>query len=292
LSYYNNLQKVIDYVEQNLNGDIELTRAAKIAGYSVPHFYRVFYAIVGCSVMEYARRRRLSNAKYDLINTNQNITDIAFKSGFNSHEVFTRTFKSAYGVSPKDFRKISVELNLYEKVNLADKAKEKRKLLIQPEITFKDEIQLLGIVNRVNRAESIKHGLKLKTQAKFLPMAAAIGNKINPDVFYTVYDYAAENLYKADEDINFNYYCCAEVSDYTEIPEGMVKKIIPASKYAVFTYSISSGKLNDEKLDISVYKYIDGVWLPNSGFEMSDNPDFEIVDKNENQVLYHISLKS
>jgi len=291
LSYYNNLQKAIDYVEQNLNGDIELTQAAKIAGYSVPHFYRVFYAIVGCSVIEYARRRRLSNAKFDLINSTQNITDIAFKSGFKSHEVFTRTFKSACGVSPKDFRKISVELNLYERINLVNRAKEKRELLIQPEIVFKKEIQLLGIVNHVNRAESIKHGLKLKTQAKFLPMADSIENRINPDIFYTVYDYAAENLNKADEDINFNYYSCAEVSCYTAIPDGMVKKVIPASKYAVFNYNISNGKLNNEKLDMSVYRYIDGVWLPNSDFEMSDNPDFEVVNKNENQVLYHISLK-
>lgn len=290
LSYYTNLQKAVDYVEQNLDGDIELTQAAKIAGYSIPHFYRVFYAIIGYSVMEYARRRRLSNAKYDLINTNQSITNIAFKNGFKSHEVFTRTFKSAYGVSPKDFRKISVELSLYEKINLLSRAREKNQVLLKPEIIRKEELQLLGIVNHINRAESIKYGLKLKTQAKFLSMADSIENRINSDIFYAVYDYVAENVFKEDEDINFNYYSCAEVSGYTTFPDGMVKKIIPASKYAVFNYNISNGTLNGENIDMPVYRYIDGVWLPSSGFEMSDNPDFEIVNKNENQVLYHISL--
>jgi DNA gyrase inhibitor GyrI len=70
----------------------------------------------------------------------------------------------------------------------------------------------------------------------------------------------------------------------------MVKKVIPASRYAVFNYNISNGTLNNTKIEMPVYRYIDGVWLPNSGIEMSDNPDFEIVNKNENQVLYHISL--
>jgi len=290
LSYFYNLQKAIDYVEQNLNSDIELTQVVKTAGYSIPHFYRVFNAIVGCSVIEYVRRRRLSNAKYDLVNSNKSITDIAFKNGFKSHEVFTRTFKSAYGVAPKDFRKISVELDLYEKVNLINKATESNQQFMQPLIVYKDELRLLGIVNHINRAESIKHGLKLKAQAKFLSMVDKIENRITPDIFYAVYDYPAENLLKADGDINFNYYCCAEVSEYATIPDGMVKKIVPASKYAVFNYCIATDTLNDEQIGMPVYRYIDGVWLPNSGFEMSDNPHFEIINKCENEVLYHIAL--
>lgn len=291
MSYYTNLQKAIDYVEQNLNSDIKLTQAAKIAGYSIPHFYRVFDAIIGGSIMEYVRQRRLSNSKYDLINSNLSITEIAFKNGFKSHEVFTRTFKSSFGVSPKDFRKISVELAPYERINLLDRSREIHQAFIDPEIVYKEAFQLLGIVSYINRAESIKHGLKLKTQAKFLLIAGSIESRVNPDIFYAIYDYAAENLLKEDEDINFNYYCCAEVSDYTTVPDGMVKKIIPASKYAVFNYNIGNGTLNGVKLDMPIYRYIDGIWLPNSGMRMSDSPDIEIINKRENQVLYHISLE-
>ena len=291
MDYFTNLQKVIDYIEQNLNENINLTKAIKESGYSIPHFYRVFNAVMGYSINQYIRKRRLSNAKFDLKNTNLKITEIAFNNGFESHEVFTRTFKNTYGVSPRDFRKISIELNLFEKINFLHEKNEPDLSLIKPEIVVKEKFLLLGIMNHVNRAEAIKYGLKLRTQAKFLPMIKNISNQKNPDVFYAVYDYAAENVLKADEDINFNYYCCVEISDITNIPSGMIVKTIPSSKYAVFYYNIKNDTLNDVNVGMPIYRYIDGVWLPNSGYEMTDNPSFEIVDISKNQVLYYISIK-
>ena len=292
MSYYVNLQKAIDYVEQNLNDNIELAQAAKIAGYSIPHFYRLFDAIIGCSIIEYARKRRLSNALYELVTTNKSITEIAFQYGFKSHEVFTRTFKSIYGAPPNFFRRAYGELQLFEKINLLSKTNDKD-IMFEPEIVCNTEILLVGLTRSINKAEDIRYAYKLKLKRDFIGMIDNIENRIKPDVFYAVYDYDPENLLKQDDDIYFNYYCCAEVSKYNTIPEGTIKKIIPLGKYAVFHYDIKGNMLNGKKLSRPVYKYIDGIWLPNSGYEFADidTPDYEIINEKEGIVYYHVAIK-
>ena len=71
----------------------------------------------------------------------------------------------------------------------------------------------------------------------------------------------------------------------------MVKKILPQGKYAVFNYDIQDNTLNGEKLNQPVYDYIDGIWLPGSGFELAETSDYEIMNENENRIDYYISIK-
>lgn len=54
---------------------------------------------------------------------------------------------------------------------------------------------------------------------------------------------------------------------------------------------MKEGTLNGEKLDTPVYDYIDGVWLPNSGFELAETPDFEVIREAEDRVEYYISIR-
>lgn len=291
MSYYINLQKAIDYIEDNLEKDIELEQIAKIAGYSISHFYRIFGPIVGCSVREYIRRRKLSRAMFDVITTETSITEIAFKNGFESHEVFTRTFKSVYGAPPSSFRKIHVEPHLFEKINLLSKSKENGVITLKPEIICKDEKLFLGIARKINQSESIKYGLLKKVRKEFKEMSKFIENRVNQGLYYAAYDYNPEDIRKEDDEINYTYYCCAEVSGYGKIPEGMIMKVVPKAKYAVFSYDGKSGTLNGETLNMQVYDYIDGIWLPNSGFELAETSDYEEINEKENRIDYYISIK-
>ncbi len=69
------------------------------------------------------------------------------------------------------------------------------------------------------------------------------------------------------------YMACAEVTEFSEIPAGMIQKVIPAGKYAIFTHK---GKL--DKLEHTM-NYIFGSWLPKSGEELRDAPDLEVYDQ-------------
>lgn len=291
MSYYINLQKAINYIEDNLENKVALEQIAKVAGYSIPHLYRVFGAIVGCSVKEYVRRRKLSKAVFEVVTTKRSITEIAFKYGFESHEVFTRTFKLAYGAPPSSYRKSKIEPNLFERVNLLSINNESRMLILKPEIICKDETLLLGITRNVNQSENIKYGILSKVKKDFNKMVNSIENKVNAELYYAVYDYEPMDILKDDEEVNYKYYCCVEVTKYDNIPEQMVKMVIPPAKYAIFTYDTNEKTLNGMELSQPIYDYIDGIWLPNSGFELADTPDYEVINEKENYINIYISIK-
>ncbi|MHA6140459.1 helix-turn-helix domain-containing protein [Pseudomonas mohnii] len=103
--------RIKSFIEQNL-GERELTieRIAQAVQCSVRTLHRVFEDENGSGLNEYIWQRRLSRCAEDLRNpgsASRSITDIAYGWGFNSSSHFSKTFKSAYGVSPRLFRESS-----------------------------------------------------------------------------------------------------------------------------------------------------------------------------------------
>ncbi|MCL2014755.1 MAG: GyrI-like domain-containing protein [Defluviitaleaceae bacterium] len=66
---------------------------------------------------EYIRRRRLSQAVFDIQKGNEKIIDIALKYCYESPTTFARAFKELHGVSPKAARKLSVPLKTYPPIS-------------------------------------------------------------------------------------------------------------------------------------------------------------------------------
>jgi AraC family transcriptional regulator len=66
---------------------------------------RLFTAHIGESPAAFGRRLKLERAAWQLSKTVEAVTDIGFEAGFNSLEVFSRTFKTAFGVSPSHYRR-------------------------------------------------------------------------------------------------------------------------------------------------------------------------------------------
>ena len=265
MSYYHNLQKAIDHIEHHLDINLTMDQIAAEAGYSISHFYRVFTPIVGCSVKEYIRRRRLSKAMFDILTTNTRITDIAFQYGFESHEAFRRSFKLSY--------------------------QERNELIMTPEIIYKEEKYLLGIVRTVNQAANLSHSLIGKIRTEFEAMASVIENRIPPECVYAAYDYDPADIHKEDDEIDYLYYFCVEVPKDTPVIPGMVTKVIPQGKYAVFQYDETANTLNGEPLAQPIYDYIDGLWLPNSGYELAETSDYEEINQERSTTTYYISIR-
>ncbi|MEX1376616.1 MAG: AraC family transcriptional regulator [Eubacteriales bacterium] len=292
MNYYSNIQKAIEYIESNLANSLSLFEISDVSGYSIPHFYRIFGAMVGCTVKEYIRMRRLSNAVIDIITTKRSILDIALDCGYSSNEAFSRIVKDIYGYSPKQIRKNNYEPKLFEKINLLSTKIKHEVIIMEPAILFKGPITLIGISRQLNQGKNVKNNLISKIQLDFNGMVSTIKNRVNKDLFYSAYDYDPKDIATLeDDDINYTFYYCVEVSDSSDIPENMVAKVIPQAKYAQFTYDISEKTLNGEPLDMDIYDYIDGVWLPNSGFELSDSSDYEVINKANNTIEYYVSIK-
>ncbi len=111
------MNKALEYIENNLDKEIDYRVVEKISCCSQYQFRRVFSFLAGISLSEYIRRRRLSNAVYDLKNADSNIIDIAVKYGYNSADSFSRAFQNFHGVLPSYARNLDVSLKSYPKLS-------------------------------------------------------------------------------------------------------------------------------------------------------------------------------
>ncbi|MHC4430927.1 MAG: AraC family transcriptional regulator [Planctomycetota bacterium] len=92
------------HIQRNLDANLSLEELARKSYFSIYHFHRIFKAVVGESLQEHIRRLRLERAASGLKHTDESITNIAFDAGYQTHEAFTRAFKTVFGCSPSDFR--------------------------------------------------------------------------------------------------------------------------------------------------------------------------------------------
>lgn len=288
MGYYENLQNAVDYMEANLKCDITLDAIAARSGYSVPHFHRAFTAVAGLSAAGYLRRRRLSQAMVEVMTARDDILTIALDYGFESHEAFTRAFRAAWGAPPSVFRKRGAQPKLFEKINIVDMKKEGNPTMT-PCIILKEPKTLVGIARRMTQGDNLRQGLIGQVQKEFRELAGSIAGRATPHLYFAAYDYLPEDLSKDDDDIAYTYWFCVESA--AEPPAGMAWKDIPRAKYAEFVFDPKAGTLNGEAIGMSPYDYIDGVWLPGSGLELAESPDYEVHDSNTGLVEINISIK-
>lgn len=103
------LTRSIRYIEANLKEKLTVSSIAGSVGYSEYHFSRMFHEKMGCSVMEYVRKRRIYQASEDIVD-GKKIVDTAYEYGWQSHNSFTRAFKAEYGFPPSFLRAMYMTL--------------------------------------------------------------------------------------------------------------------------------------------------------------------------------------
>lgn len=105
--YIYRVNKVVDFIERNLDSDLTLDVLANQASFSPFHFHRIFTAFMGETVNQFVRRIRTEKAASALLSyPERNISDIALEYGFNSDSIFCRTFKDLFGMSASEFREV------------------------------------------------------------------------------------------------------------------------------------------------------------------------------------------
>ncbi|WP_342733160.1 AraC family transcriptional regulator [Bradyrhizobium sp. B117] len=98
------LDRVLDYIDANLESDLSLESIATIACLSKYHFARAFRQAVGDPPHRYVSARRLERAKALLIRGDRSLVDIALSLRFSSQANFTRAFRQATGQAPGRYR--------------------------------------------------------------------------------------------------------------------------------------------------------------------------------------------
>lgn len=95
-----------EFLHAHLSEDISLDELAKEAQLSPYHFARMFKQSFGVPPRVYFINLRMEKACELLALTNLSITEIAFKIGYSSSQVFARVFFKHRSISPSDYRRI------------------------------------------------------------------------------------------------------------------------------------------------------------------------------------------
>jgi len=236
MDWLKGMNSVIRYIEENLTCAIPHESLSRIVGCSVYEFSRIFSFMAGMSISEYIRRRRLSQAVFDIQNSSDKIIDIALKYCYESPTSFAKAFKELHGVTPKDARKMSVPLKTYPPISFSLTIKGVNGMEFR--IEKMDSFQIMGLLECADMNDFEKGDLLPKTWRKFMeeynPRLWNDGESFYTAPFWQVgaYDFQPKGG-KAESIIGAEY--------KGEKLDGMDIKRIPAATWAVFTFTSPSG---------------------------------------------------
>jgi AraC family transcriptional regulator len=261
------MNAAIDYIEENLVGEIDFTKAAEIAACSTFHFQRMFFAVNGVTPAEYARRRRLTLAATELSSGSSRVIDIAMKYGYESPDAFTRAFRQLHGVTPQAARQPGVTLTAFPRISFHIELKGGNdmdyKILKKPAFSIAMTSRKFTSVNGQNFKDIPEWWQKFMASSDNQKMTAISEGKpgaMTGGVMLGV-------CYGEAETGEFSYGIAVELPDGVS-PGKFEKMEIPATTWAVFDCTL--GNLQD------VTKHIFREWYISTGYEHPGSPDLEV----------------
>jgi len=253
----NAIEKALWFIESHFASEITLEDLAKAGGVSRFHITRAFGTATGRSIMRYVRGRRLTEAAKALSNGAPDILSVALDAGYGSHEAFTRAFRDEFGVTPETIR----AQGHLKKIDLVGPTKMDETLLIQlasPRFVSGKRLLIAGLGERYTWETSA--GIPSQWQ-RFLPHLGQIPGQLGG----TAYGVCCNS----DDAGNFDYVCGVEVEDFSRLPADWTRVRIPEQRYAIFLQREHISAIR------STWNTIWNNWLPESGYEVVDAPNFE-----------------
>lgn len=98
------IKKILSYMEVNYENSFTLNTIAGEIGMSPTYFSRFFKKCTGESYYHYLNKIRLYHAQLELMNSDSNITVIAYSNGFSNVKSFIEVFKKVYHITPAKYR--------------------------------------------------------------------------------------------------------------------------------------------------------------------------------------------
>lgn len=280
----NNLKTIVylvDFIENHLDEKLNLESLSKEIGYSKYHVHRMFTSIVGFTPHTYVQRRRLTESARLLIFSDMPIIEISIFAGYETQQSFTAAFTTLFKTTPQQLRMKKDFYPLQLKFSVNGKKQLRGDMTMDIRTIESPQILLLGYEgNTENGFEIIGDCMKKIVAAKSI-----VSDLTSEDCYIGLNDYS-QNLKCDEAQPSFNFYGALEVMDFSVIPEGMVTKELPQSKYVVFSLK---GKPQDSLQPVAEYIYKE--WFPQSTCEFNEknmydfSKSFEAIDADGNSVV-------
>lgn len=263
MEWLKNLSSAIDYIEDNLAGEISYEEAAKIACCSTYYFQRMFSYVAGISLSEYIRRRRMTQAAFELQSTDIKVLDVALKYGYTSPTSFNRAFKNVHGISPALAKSQGSALNAYPPIKFSVKVTGGN--VMSYRVEEKEAVRIVGI--RIPLTLDMEENKKLvppfwnkALKSSQFPEICNLSNQSPKGVLGVTVCQSSNEIH---------YYIAAATDK--PAPDGMFEYEIPAATWVIFE---SDGSFKESIQ--SIFKRFLTEWLPFSGYTYAELPDIEV----------------
>lgn len=267
MDWLKGMNGVIEYIEKNLTQTIPYESLSRIVGCSVYEFSRIFSFMAGMSVSEYIRRRRLSQAVFDIQNGNEKIIDVALKYCYESPTTFTRAFKELHGTTPLSARKTGVSLKTYPPITFVLTIKGVNEMNFR--IEKKDAFKIIGYACADACGDDWNHFMKHYNGRL---RDGDTGQWDGANSYYRA-PFWQVGAYKFRTTENENGCIIgAELGDKAVL-DGMNIETVPAATWAVFAITSKSGGKEAEEAFTRIFTE----WLPSSQYVRNENvPTLEV----------------
>lgn len=268
------VQRMQEFIEENIYRKISLKELAVAAGYSPWHAARIFKEATGKSPFDYIRAFRLTKAALVLRDNDEKIIDVALDFVFDSHEGFTRAFSKEFGISPRRYSQIAPPIKLFlpQKVFDTYLALLKGGTIMSETTTTKSVF--VQVIERPARKVLLKRG---RNAADYFAYCEEVGCDV-----WSVLSSVKEAMYEPIGMWLPNHLILSGTSQYVQgvevpldyknhIPEGYELIELPACKLMVFQgesyhdhdfmLAIDEVWKHIEKFDPTVYGY---QWAPDA----------------------------
>ena len=260
-----NMNRALDYIEENLTNDIDFREVARLALCSEYHFKRMFSFLAGITLSEYIRRRRLTLAAFELKDSNIKVIDVAIKYNYSSPDSFTRAFQNLHGITPFEAKKSGSSLKAFPKMTFQLSIKGGNEMNYRVE--KKEDFHIVGIKERV---PIIFHGVN--------PKIAAMWESLNDETIRELKELSnVTPLGLLSASVNFSEGRMEEkgqldhyigVATTKDCPDHLVQLEVLAGTWAVFE---AVGPFPDTLQD--VWGRIYSEWFPASTYEQVEGPE-------------------
>lgn len=272
MNFHDQLKNALDYIEDNLDGDIDLRIAAQKAFCSSYHFQRMFSYLIGIPLAEYIRCRRMTLAAFELQNSDIRVVDVAVRYGYDSQSSFTRAFQNFHGITPSAARIAGAAVKAYPKVSFQITVKGTEEMNYRIEKTepfslFGFSIPLTPVDTRMN---NIFDRLGLYADEVMENGSHAATNFAAGQPEGTLLT-AVRFGFQSDGSCQFMFAADMPEQGIGENTDGFTVLEISSAVWAVFKYKLVYYPETHEPLYRKIYEE----WFPTSDYEQAEGPCLE-----------------
>lgn len=279
--YKNRINRVFEFIDENLESDLSLNTVSEIAFFSPFHFHRVFKFVTKETLNEYVTRRRIEKSASDLLHKSITITEIAHKYGFSDNSSYSRTFKKYFGISPIGF--IKENPNRHSKI---------RQLKSKNGQEYPDYEKYICVINNLKNWIKMNAKIEIKEMPKMdLAYVSSIGPNNLENAYGTLMQWATpKGLMNNQTKMITVYHDSFKVTEANKVRMSasiLLDKEVETNGEIGLT-TIKAGKFIVGSFEIGLNEFEKSwtglfVWMNENGYKKADREPFEIYHNNFNE---------